>query len=207
MNPFFLASLIAIGLYILKMKDQRRRVVLLATHLGNFQIEKLMETLTSGYLRALGESDTARREQIWQLLSTSEAQLVEQFKRFSADFAKLDAAQVRISLIPVAIPFADRLFPGATFDLRRAMAIHAEGLEQACRNDAQRSNRDKAFTVSAELFLMQHTCHWFCRSKATASARLLARHQTPYAQVVASVGKRTRRAYEALTTRSGRRTD
>lgn len=207
MNPFFLASLLAIGLYILKMKDQRRRVVLLATHLGNFQIEKLMEMLTSGYLRALGESDTARREQIWQLLSTSEAQLVEQFKRFSADFAKLDAAQVRISLIPVAIPFSDRLFPGATFDLRRAMAIHAEGLEQACRNDAQRSNRDKAFTVSAELFLMQHTCHWFCRSKATASARLLTRHQTPYAQVVASVGERTRRAYEALTTRSGRRTD
>ncbi len=203
MNPFFLASLLAIGLYILKMKDQRRRVLLLATHLGHFQIEKLMETLTSGYLRALGEADGVRREQIWQLLSTSEAQLVEQFKRFSADFAKLEASQVRVSLIPVALPFADRLFPGATFDLRRAMAIHAAGLDDACRNDAGRSNRDKAFTVSAELFLMQHTCHWFCRSKTTASARLLARHQTPYAQVLASVGEGTRRAYMALTQRAG----
>ena len=198
MDSLFLAALFAFGLYFLKMKDQRRRVVLLATQLGQFQIEKLMETLTSGYLRALGEADGARREQIWQLLRTTEDQLVEQFKRFSAAFAKLDEAQTRVSLIPVAMPFADQLFPRTTFDLRRAIAIHAEGLAEACRNDAQRSARDKAFTVSAELFLMQHTCHWFCRSKTTASARLLARHQTPYAQVVASVGARTRQAYSAL---------
>ena len=160
-----------------------------------------METLTSGYLRALGELDAVRREQIWQLLSTTEAQLVEQFQRFSAEFDKLDAPDVRVSLIPVAVPFADRLFPGKTFDLRRAIAIHAQGIADACQDDAQRSHRshrDKAFTMSAELFLMQHTCHWFCRSKTTASARLLARHQTPYAQVVASVGERTRLAYSAL---------
>ena len=198
MDSFFLAALFAFGLYLLKMKDQRRRVVLLATQLGQFKIEKLMETLTSGYLRALGEADAARREQIWQLLVTTEDQLVEQFKRFSADFAKVDEGQTRVSLIPVALPFGDQLFPKATFDLRRAITIHAEGLAEACRNDTQRSQRDKAFTVSAELFLMQHTCHWFCRSKTTASARLLARHQTPYAQVVASVGAGTRKAYNAL---------
>ena len=198
MDSLFLAALFAFGLYFLKMKDQRRRVVLLATQLGTFQIEKLMETLTSGYLRALGESDRVRREQVWQLLLTTEDQLVEQFKRFSADFAKVEEVQARVSLIPVALPFADQLFPKATFDLRRAITIHAEGLAEACRNDAQRSQRDKAFIVSAELFLMQHTCHWFCRSKTTASARLLARHQTPYAQVVASVGARTRQAYNAL---------
>jgi hypothetical protein len=198
MDSFFLAGLLAIGLYFLKMKDQRRRVVLLATQLGQFQIEKLMETLTAGYLRALGEAEETRRQQIWQLLATTEDQLVEQFKRFSADFAKLDESQTRVSLIPVALPFADQLFPKATFDLRRAIAIHAEGLADACRNDTNRSARDKAFTVSAELFLMQHSCHWFCRSKATASARLQVRHQTPYAQVVASVGARTRQAYTAL---------
>ena len=198
MDSFFLAALLAFGLYFLKMKDQRRRVVLLATQLGRFQIEKLMETLKSGYLRALGEADGVRREQIWQLLVTTEDQLVEQFKRFSADFAQVAEAEARVSLIPVAVPFADRLFPKATFDLRRAIAIHAEGLAEACRNDAQRSQRDKAFTVSAELFLMQHTCHWFCRSRTTASTRLLARHQTPYAQVLASVGASTRQAYTAL---------
>ena len=198
MDSLFLAALFAFALYFLKIKDQRRRVVLLATQLGQFQIEKWMETLTSGYLRALGEADAARRAQIWQLLVTTEDHLVEQFKRFSADFAKVDEAEARVSLIPVAVPFADQLLPKATFDLRHAITIHAEGLAEACRNDAQRSQRDKAFTVSAELFLMQHTCHWFCRSKTTASARLLVRHQTPYAQVVASVGMRTRQAYSAL---------
>jgi hypothetical protein len=24
----------------------------------------------------------------------------------------------------------------------------------------------RAFTMTAELMLMQHTCHWFCRSRA-----------------------------------------
>jgi hypothetical protein len=55
-----------------------------------------------------------------------------------------------------------------------------------------------AFTMTAELFLMQHTCHWFCKSKTVASARMLALHQTPYAQLVASVGPDTREAYCAL---------
>jgi len=52
--------------------------------------------------------------------------------------------------------------------------------------------------MSAELFLMQHTCHWFCKSKVVASARMLARHQTAYAQLVASVAPATREAYTAL---------
>ena len=62
-----------------------------------------------------------------------------------------------------------------------------------------RSPRDKAFTMSAELFLMQHTCHWFCKSKTVASARLMARHKTTYEQVLASVAPATRDAYRALT--------
>jgi hypothetical protein len=52
--------------------------------------------------------------------------------------------------------------------------------------------------LSAELFLFQHTCHWYCRSKAVASARMQVRHQTPYAQVLAAVSPATRQAYSAL---------
>jgi hypothetical protein len=48
------------------------------------------------------------------------------------------------------------------------------------------------------MFLMQHSCHWFCKSKAVASARLLVRHKTSYEQVLASVAPETRRAYLAL---------
>jgi acyl transferase domain-containing protein len=82
--------------------------------------------------------------------------------------------------------------------MRQALAIHAQGIERAVRNESGLSLRDKAYTLSAELFFMQHTCHWFCKSRAIASARLMARHQTPHAQVLASVTPATRAAYSAL---------
>jgi hypothetical protein len=50
----------------------------------------------------------------------------------------------------------------------------------------------------AELLLMQHSCHWFCRSKVVASARMLARHQTSYEQLLDAVNPETRRAYAAV---------
>ena len=67
------------------------------------------------------------------------------------------------------------------------------------KNDAGRSPKAKAFTLSAELFLMQHTCHWFCKSKTVASARMLARHKTSYQQVLDAVSPQTRNAYRELT--------
>ena len=198
MDIFLLATLIATGVFVLNAKQQRQRVVLLASYLGNYQIEKLMENLTEGYLRALGESDPERREQVWSLLRTTELQLSEQFTRFTADFTRVDAALARVSTLPLALPYADRWLPSASFDMRQALAIHAQGIERAVRNESGLSLRDKAYTLSAELFLMQHTCHSFCKSRAIASARLMARHQTPHAQVLASVTPATRAAYSAL---------
>ena len=198
MDVLFLATLIATGVFVLNAKQQRERVALLASYLGNYQIEKLMENLTEGYLRALGESDTERREQVWSLLRTTELQLSEQFTRFTADFTRVEPLQTRISTLPLALPYADRWLPRASIDMRQALAIHAQGIERAVRNEAGLSLRDKAYTLSAELFLMQHTCHWFCKSRAIASARLMARHKTPHAQVLASVTPATRTAYLAL---------
>ena len=198
MDIFLLATLIATGVFVLNAKQQRQRVVLLASYLGNYQIEKLMENLTEGYLRALGESDPERREQVWNLLRTTELQLSEQFTRFTADFTRVDAALARVSTLPLALPYADRWLPSASFDMRQALAIHAQGIERAVRNESGLSLRDKAYTLSAELFLMQHPCHWFCKSRAIASARLMARHKTPHAQVLASVTPATRAAYIAL---------
>ena len=198
MDVLFLATLIATGVFVLNAKQQRERVALLASYLGNYQIEKLMENLTEGYLRALGESDTERREQVWSLLRTTELQLSEQFTRFTADFTRVEPLQTRISTLPLALPYADRWLPSASIDMRQALAIHAQGIERAVRTEAGLSLRDKAYTLSAELFLMQHTCHWFCKSRAIASARLMARHKTPHAQVLASVTPATRTAYLAL---------
>ncbi len=191
--------LLATGGYVVNAQQQRRRIALLAHHLGHYQIEKLLETLTQGYLRALGESDAERRDQIWTLLNISEIQLSEQFQRFAAEFGRVDAQHARVSRLPVGLPFALQLFPAASFDMRQALTIHAQGIARVVRNEAARAPRDKAYMLTAELFLMQHTCHWFCKSRTVASARMVARHQTPHAQLVASVSPETRAAYTALT--------
>ena len=199
MEFFVLAMLIAIGAYMLKLRAERRRIALLGSHLGKYQIEKLMESLIEGYLRALGEADPERRDSIWSLLNTTETKLCDQFNSFAAEFSKVDEADARVSNLAFPIPFADRLFPTATFDLRKGLMLHAQGITNAAKEGPDRSPRGKAFTLSAELFLMQHTCHWFCKSKAVASARMLVRHKTSYALVLESVAPETRRAYCALT--------
>jgi hypothetical protein len=199
MELFTLMVVIAVGLHVLKATEQGRRIRLLGSHLGQYQIEKLMETLTEGYLRCLGESDEERRSQIWSLLAQSEQTLASQFERFAAGFAKVDAAQARVSKLPIAVPLIDRLLPAASFGAREAFTIHARGIADAAANAAGQSPKAKAFTMSAELFLMQHTCHWFCRSRAVANARLQLRHGTAHAMALASVSPNTRDAYRALT--------
>jgi len=194
-----LAMVIAFIAYTVKSRDQIRRIALLGSHLQRFQIETLMENLTQGYLRALGESDPERKAQVWSMLTTAEVTLYEQINRFVLEFAKVDESEARVSKFPLAIPHADKLFPNATFDLRKALSIHARGITNAVNNQRNQSSRDKAFTVSAELFLLQHTCHWFCRSKTVASARMLSGHQTSYAQLIESVAPETRQAYCLLT--------
>lgn len=198
MDLFILAIVVASAAYFLKLSEERKRIGLLSSHLGNYQIEKLMEHLTQGYLRALGEENASRREQIWQLLESSEARLCEQFSSFVAEIGRAEALQVRVTRLPVTLPYADRLFPDATFDLRQALAIHAQGISRAVENSPHHTPKAKAFILLAELFLMQHTCHWFCKSKTVASARMLLLHQTRYEQALAAVAPETRRAYSAL---------
>lgn len=198
MDFLILTLLLVAGAYILNAQQQKKRIVLLASHLGQYQIEKLMEALTDGYLRALGESTPERSEQIWRLLHTTESQLAEQFKHLAADFAKEGEANTRVSRLKLPLPLATILFPKATFDLRKALAIHARGIADAAIQDTKVLPRDRAYTMSAELFLMQHTCHWFCQSAVVASARMLARHQTSHELLIASVAPETRSAYLAL---------
>ena len=184
-----------IGLQYLKTQWQRQRIALLGSHLSQHHIEKLMKSLTEGYLRALGEDDVERRSQIWGMLGTAENELSQQFGQFSEGFSKVWGDKALVSTLPVTVPYADKLFPQATFDMRQAIRIHAQGIASAAQNQQNLSQRDKAFLMSAELYLMQHTCHWFCRSKAVATARMLAMHQTTYEQLIASVSAETRQAY------------
>lgn len=189
--------LAAIGVHAIKSRDQARRIAFLALHLGAYSVERLMEQIMQGYMRALGETDAERQAQVWQVLNGPESALVDEMRRFASAFAQVDAAAVRVSTLPLALPWADRLLPRATFDLRQALTMHAQGIERAAQSS--QPARDRAYTLMAELLLLQHTCHWYCRSRSVASARLLARHRTTHDQVLAAVTPQTRAAYRDLT--------
>ncbi|HEY8357608.1 MAG TPA: hypothetical protein VIL30_09125 [Ramlibacter sp.] len=197
MDLFLMAAVLAAFGWAMRVREQRHRIALLAAYLARYRIEKHMETLAEGYLRALGEADPQRRAQIWELLHSTEQELCGQAGRLANDFGAVEEEQARVSKLPVWLPFATRLRP-ATFDMRAALALHASGMREAMRQREEVPARERAFTVSAELFLLQHTCHWFCKSRFIASARLLARHKTSYEQVVAGVLPQTRAAYLAL---------
>jgi hypothetical protein len=202
MDFLLFALAIAVGLQFFKRREQQQRVTLLSQFLAPYQLEQQMERLLDGYLRWLGEDDPDRREQIRGTLGTVEESLAQQFDRFAADVKAMPAPMAQVSKLPLWVPFAQPMLSGRLlFDVRQAFAIHARGIEAVVRNDENRAPKDRAYMLSAELLLMQHTCHWYCRGKAVATARLLTRHQAPHAQVVASVSPQTRNDYLGLIAR------
>jgi len=198
MDFLLAAALLLLGLWFLNSSEQRRRIVVLSTHFQPYRIEKMMESLVDGYLRCLGESDAQRREQIWQVLDATEATLASQFQSFANDFERVDDRLARVLKLPVAIPMLGQVIPGLSFDVRQLFQVHARGIAEVAGNREGRKPRDKAYMMSAELLLMQHTCHWYCRSKSVASARMLARHKTAYAQLLGAVSPGTRAGYREV---------
>lgn len=190
-----LLAVAGMALHWLNQQDRRKRTALLASHLQPFQIERLMQQLTEGYMRALGEADPQRQSQVLQLQEEAEQQLARQFQDLARSFAQLPAPQART--LKLALPGIEKVLPQATFDTRRVMQIHADGIDRAVRNAASQPPKERAFTVMAEMFLMQHSCHWYCRSKTIASARMLAQHKTHYEQALDAVTPETRQAYLA----------
>ena len=200
MDFLTLAIIVTTILYVLKKQEQRQHTQLLAQYLSRFQIEKLMASLMEGYLRVLGEPDVARREQIWTVLGNTESSLATQFQRFADEFATLPAEQTRTSTLPIALPYMDKIMPSATLDVRAVMKLHAQAIAavQVAGAVDEEERKRRAFIMTAELMLMQHSCHWFCKSRTVASLRLVARHKTPYEQVLQSVAPATLKAYEKL---------
>ena len=191
-----LAMVLAVSFWMAKSRLQQQRIALLARFLSGHSIEKNIETLTEGYLRALGEADPGRQDQVLNLLRTTEQALCRQMRQLADDFAAADSAATRVSKLPFWLPLAPA-FAGS-FDMREALRLHARGICRAIDEEAAASVKDRAFAISAEMLLMQHTCHWFCRSKSVASARMLARHRTSYQQLVGAVLPQTRSEYLGL---------
>jgi hypothetical protein len=191
-------SLLLGGVWFVNKRDQARRIQRLAGILGQFQVEKMMETVADGYLRALGEKDPERAQQVWNMLEQAEVTLNGQIQSFVEAAEAMDAEQARFSTLAFALPFAAQVFPSASADLRALLRVHRDGVARLVRNSEALSQKDKAFALTAELLLLQHTCHWYCRSKMIASARMVARHRTPHAQLLASVSAPTREAYRKV---------
>jgi len=84
--------------------------------------------------------------------------------------------------------------------MREALKMHAKAVRDACApEDVDLETRKRmAFTMTAELLLLQHTCHWFCKTRTIASMRLMARQKTSYEQVMKSVSASTLSAYQRL---------
>ena len=204
---FFVVLLVAaVAAWSLKARSERQRIALLAAQLRAFEIEKLMETLSHGYQRALDEEDAERRQALWGLWAPAEQKVAEQIGQLAERFEKVSEADTRV--LRPDWPVADvlrtlgRTWPGLlarqSFDLRALLALHARAVAQAVA-DTGRAPSARAHRLLAELMLLQHSCHWFCKSRNVASARLLLRHRTPYATVLDSVAPETRRDYLALT--------
>ena len=70
MDIFISVFIIGWGLHSFTQRDQQVRIALLGTFLARYQIEKLMENLIQGYLRALGETDKEPRRRWLAHLST-----------------------------------------------------------------------------------------------------------------------------------------
>jgi hypothetical protein len=191
-------AVLAFAFQVRRAWEQRQRIALLGRYLRNFQIEGLMETLTQGYLRAMGEADPERRRSVWNILAQHEQTLARQLEQLVQEVGKADSADWRASTLLVNLPLAVHWLPGASFDMRTLLRIHAQGITEGIANGEGLSGRDRAFRLSAELLLLQHSCHWFCRSKTVASARMLARHHTRYAQLLAAVAPATRLAYQRV---------
>ncbi|PUE40936.1 hypothetical protein [Limnohabitans sp. Hippo3] len=191
-----LLFVLATAIHWLNTQGQRQRTALLAEQLRPYQIEKHMEQLTGAYMRALDETDAERQQQILQLQAPAEEQLAQEFQSLARDFAKLPAPVTRA--FKVALPYIDQLSPKATFDMRRMLEVHAQGIERTVRNQQGLTPKERSFRMMGEMFLMQHSCHWFCRSKTIASARMVTQHQTRYEQALDAVSPETRQAYLAV---------
>jgi hypothetical protein len=101
MDFFVTAFLLGLVVWSLKSRAERRRIALLAQQLQPYDIEKLMQQISEGYVRALGENDVQRRSSIWQVLEPAERKLAEQLGQMALDFGQWPAAQTRIIALPL----------------------------------------------------------------------------------------------------------
>lgn len=195
MDIALLLIAVLVGWHLLRQRYQREHITLLGKHLNNLQLERHMETLTQGYARAINEDSENRQLQVLDTFTQTEQAVAAQAQTL-ADAMQAESQQATsLVALPFCVPYAERFLPTLTRDFRELLRIHAAGFRRVVDNAYNLSPKDRAFHLSAELYLFQHSCHWFCKSRAVADARLVVRHQVNHQKVLESVSDETRSAY------------
>lgn len=193
---FFLSLLLAAIVWrVLCLRYQRSHIALLASHLSSLQLEQHMETLTQGYNRAIKEESESRQLQVFDMLGQTERSVASQVQTLANSLQKEEEAATAMVALPVCLPYVERFMPSLTRDFRALCRIHAAGMRHVVENSENWPVKDRAFHLAAELYLFQHSCHWYCKSRSVADARLMLRHQVDHKKVLDSVSDRTRSAY------------
>ncbi|MFW8565234.1 hypothetical protein [Orrella sp. 11846] len=195
MDTLLLLLMVLVIFHSLRVRYQRMHVMILAKHLSAFQIEKHMESLTQGYARAIADESETRQIQILETYEQTERAISSQVQALANSFRQEPEQNAAFPATAFCIPYAERFLPALTRDFRALLAIHAAGFKTVVDNDNQWSSKDRAFHLSAELYLFQHSCHWYCKSRNVANARLMMRHQVSHQKVLDSVSPATRTAY------------
>lgn len=184
--------------HVLRARYQRSRIALLGSHLSRLQIERHMETLTRGYARALREDSEARQLPIFETFANTERAIASQVQTLATGMRDEPELATGMATLPFCVPYAERLLPAALLrDFRKLLQIHAAGLRHVLDNEHDWDAKDRAFHLSAEIYLLQHSCHWFCKSRTVADARLKVLHNLTHQRVLESVTEATRNAYLA----------
>lgn len=194
-TAFLLLLTLFVVWQLLRSRYQRERITFLGQRLAGLQLERHMETLTTGYARAIHEQDESRQLQILETFAPAERAAAAQIQTLADAMQKADAQETAMGPFSFCLPYAERFVPVRMRDFRELLQIHAKGLRHAADNDSQWDPKTRAFHLSAELYLFQHSCHWFCKSRVVADARLQVRHQLTHQKVVDSVSEPTRLRY------------
>lgn len=195
METLLTLLMIVAAWHVLRMQYQRTHIALLGQHLASLQLERHMETLTQGYIRAIHEQDETRQMQVLNSFSETEQAVATQIQSLADTMQKETAEAASMCSLRFCIPYVERFLPALTRDFRKLLGIHAAGLWQVVNNEDELDTKDRAFHLSAELYLFQHSCHWFCKSRGVADARLMLRHQVTHQKALDSVSAATRSAY------------
>lgn len=186
---------VIVAWHLLRVRYQRTHIALLGRHLASLQLERHMETLTQGYTRAIQEKDETRQLQVLASFEQTEHTVATQVQSLADVMQKEGAQATSVGILPFCVPYAERFLPTAVRDFRELLHIHAAGLRHGVENEDRQDAKNRAYHLSAELYLLQHSCHLFCKSRTVANARLLLRHQVHHQKVLESVSAMTRSSY------------